>query len=200
MKMATALAVAVLVYACAGKKDGGKRLDLAETPFQTVDSMFVIQSKNGVLKMRVEAGVMERYQNDSLSYDRFPSGVAVYGYTETGALESRILADQALHEQYKDGREMWKAFGNVVVSNIIKQETMETDTLYWDQKNEKIYTDCYVRMYSPAGFMQGFGMESDQNATNAIILKPFNSYGVVVQDTTRVEVDSINFIGPLLKN
>ena len=33
-----------------------------------------------------------------------------------------------------------------------------------------------------------------------IILKPFNSYGVVVQDTTRVEVDSINFIGPLLKN
>ena len=100
---------------------------------------------------------------------------------------------------YKDGRESWQAFGNVVVRNLIKQEVMETDTLYWDQKNEKIFTDCYVRMYSPDGFMQGYGMESDQRARNSIILKPFNSYGIIVQDSTAVLTDSVNFIGPLLK-
>ena len=49
---------------------------------------------------------------------------------------------------------------------------------------------------TPAGFMQGFGMRSDDMARNAIIQRPFNSYGVVEQDSTKVVLDSINFIGP----
>ena len=101
--------------------------------------------------------------------------------------------------KFKDGREKWEAFGNVVVKNIINKEVMETDTLYWDRKNEKIYTDCYVRMHSPDGFIQGYGMESDERARNSVILKPFDNYAFVVQDTTKVEVDSVNFIGPLIK-
>jgi hypothetical protein len=73
---------------------------------------------------------------------------------------------------------------------------METDTIYWDQKAKEIWTDCYIKMYSPAGFMQGFGMRSDDMARNAIIQRPFNSYGVVEQDSTKVVLDSVNFIGP----
>ena len=60
---------------------------------------------------------------------------------------------------------------------------METDTLYWDQQNKKIYTHCYVRLTSPDFFAQGYGMESDERATNAKILKPFDSYGYIQQDT-----------------
>ena len=84
------------------------------------------------------------------------------------------------------------------IKNVIKQDTMETDTLYWDKANEEIYTDCYIRMYSPDGFMQGYGMRSDQKARNSVILRPFNSFGVVVRDTTAVLIDSVNFIGPFL--
>jgi hypothetical protein len=86
----------------------------------------------------------------------------------------------------------------VVVKNLMKQEVMETDTLYWYQKTEKIYTHCYVKMYSPDGFMQGYGMESDQRARNSIIYNPFNSYGILEQEEP-VLLDSVNFIGPLLK-
>ena len=48
--------------------------------------------------------------------------------------------------------------------------------------------------------MQGYGMESDQRARNSIIFNPFNSYGFVVQDSTEVVIDSVNFIGPMQKN
>ena len=54
-------------------------------------------------------------------------------------------------------------------------------------------------MYSPQGFMQGYGMESDQRARDSRIFNPFNSYGIVVQDSTEVVIDSVNFIGPLQK-
>jgi len=93
---------------------------------------------------------------------------------------------------------VWEAYGNVVVRNVMKDETMETDTLYWDRTSKEIYTDCYIRMYSPDGFMQGFGMRSDERARNAVIQRPFNSYGVVVKDSTEVIIDTANFIGPLL--
>ena len=59
-------------------------------------------------------------------------------YTEEGLLETHIKSDKAKHLKYKDGRESWEAFGNVVIKNLIKNEVMETDTLYWDQKNEKM--------------------------------------------------------------
>ena len=83
--------------------------------------------------------------------------------------------------------------------NIIKKEVLETDTLYWDRQNGKIYTDCYVKMYSPDGLIQGYGMESDERARNTIILKVFDNFAVVVQDSTATDVDSVNFIGPILK-
>ena len=197
--MATALAVAFVVYSCKGKLAEVEVINMEETPMQIVDSMFIVQSKNGIIQMRAEAGLMEKYEKDSLSYELFPDGFAVYGYTEEGLLEPEIGADNAKHMKHLNGEESWEAFGNVVVRNLIKQEVMETDTLYWDQKNEKIYTHCYVRLYSPKGFMQGYGMESDQRARNSIIFKPFNSYGIVVQDSTQVSVDSVNFIGPLQK-
>lgn len=197
IKLATASAVAFVVYSCKGKLAEEDAMDITLMPVQTADSITSVQTQNGQIQMRMEAPLMERYETDSLSTQLFPEGFAVYGYIDGGLLETSITADNARHLKYSDGREYWAAFGNVVVKNLIKREVMETDTLYWDQKEEKIWTDCYVKMYSPDGFMQGYGMESDQRARNSIIFRPFNSYGIVTQDSTAVNVDSVNFIGPV---
>ena len=197
--IATASAVAFVVYSCKGKLAEADAVNIGETPVQAVDDMFIVHTENSIIQLRAEAPLMERYENDSLSYELFPKGISVFGYTEEGLLETEITADNAKHLYYKDGRDTWEAFGNVVVKNLINQETMETDTLYWDQKNEKIYTHCYVRMYSPDGFAQGYGMESDQRARNTELFNPFNNYAIMSQDSTKVVIDSVNFIGPLLK-
>ena len=196
---AAAVAIVVLLSLRKGKADG-ERIDFSKVPMQTVDDMFAVKTKNGIVEMRIEADRMLRYETDTTTMELFPDGFAVYSYTDEGLLETILLSDQAKHITFKhsDGEE-WQAFGNVSVQNIIKRETMETDTIYWDQRTHQIYTDCYIRMYSPDGFMQGYGMRSDDKARNAIIRKPFNSYSVVVKDTTTVLVDSINFIGPFLK-
>ena len=198
--MATALAVAFVVYSCKGKLAEVEVLDLKETPVQIVNDMFIVQSENSQMQMRAEAPLMEKYENDSLKYELFPEGFFVYGYDEAGNLETKIVADNARHLKYDDGRETWEAFGNVVVNNIINQEVMETDTLYWDQENEKMYTHCYVRLYSPDGFIQGYGMEADQRARDNKIFNQFNSYAIISKDSTQVLIDSVNFIGPFQKN
>ena len=197
--MATAVAVAFVVFSCNKKLSVADRLDLSVTPVQTVDNMFVVQTENGILKMRMEAPKMDRYQTDSLEYEMFPEGMSIYAYDVDQFLETKITADNALHKMSRTGtkEESWSVFGNVVIHNFIKNETMKTDTLYWDRVAKEIYTNCYVRMSSPAGFLQGYGMRSDEMARDAIIMRPFNSYGVVVKDSTRVDIDYVNLIGPL---
>ena len=162
--------------------------------------MYLIQTKNGKIEMRVVTAEMQHFENDSIACDLFPSGMHVYAYTDDEVLESTIASDQASHVTDKISKEeIWKAYGNVVVKNLVNSQTMESDTIYWDQGKKEIYTDCYVRMYSPDGLIQGYGMRSDERARNAIVLNPFNNFGIVVKDSTEVIIDSINFIGPLLE-
>lgn len=198
--IATASAVAFVVYSCGGKLSEAASLDLTETPVQTVDDLFMVQTTNGGLKMRVEADVMERYENDTSSYELFPKGLHVFAYSGDDLLETVLHSNNAKHfKSKKDNSEYWSAFGNVSVQNIVRQQTLETDTLYWDQAHQEIYTDCYVRMFTPDDFMQGYGMRSDEMARNSVLFRPFNSYVYVLQDSTKIVVDSVNFIGPLLK-
>lgn len=197
--MASAFALALVVFSCKSNLSEAEKLDLKKIPLQTIDDMFFVRSENGKLKMRVEAPRMEVYEHDTLSYDYFPKGIHVFGYTEDGMLETTIVSREARHDKHKDGTEVWSAFGDVIVRNIVKMEKMETDTLYWDAAKKEIWTDCYVKMSSADGFMQGYGMRSDEMARNAILLKPFQSEYIIDRDTTRVRVDSINFIGPMLK-
>lgn len=192
--------IASIVVSCRKDDSGAPPLDTNKVPLQRVTDMFAVQTENGEVVNRLEAGVMEHYDTDTAEVDQFPEGLSLYGYNEEGALESIIVADKATHIKPKrkasSQEELWSAFGNVIVHNIIERQTMETDTLYWDRTASEIYTDCYVKMYSPDGFTQGYGMRSDDRGRNAILHSPFNSYGIVVQDTTAVVIDSVNFIGP----
>ena len=99
--IATAIAVAFVVYSCKGKLSEADKLDLEETPVQTVDSMFVVQTRTGNLQMRVEADIMERYDNDTCSYELFPNGLHVFAYTDGDVLETVLHSNNARHVKSK---------------------------------------------------------------------------------------------------
>lgn len=197
--VATVLAVATFVVSC--KNEGNlDTLDLNKVPRQTINNMYAVQTRDGMIQMRMQAKLMLRYENQAESYELFPEGFDVFAYNEEGMLETRIQSRAAKHTTTRND-EKWEAYGDVVVINFIKGERMETDTLYWDREKQKIFTNCFIKMFSPDGFMQGYGMESDEMARNANILKPFDSFGIVGRDSTViVYIDTVNFIGPVLKN
>ena len=198
--IASTLVLAFVVYSCKSNLAEAQKLDLSVTPIQVVDTMLLINSDNGRLKIRIESPRMEVYEYDTLSYNYFPKGIHVFGYNEESQLlETTIVADEARHNKYKHGDDIWSAYGNVVVKNILKREMIETDTLYWDAKNKEIWTDCYVRLSSKDGMMQGYGMRSDEMARNSILLHPFDNTFFVDSDSTKVVIDTLNFIGPLQK-
>ena len=149
---------------------------------QTVRNMNLTETKFGKISVRMEAPLMESYSLLNEPYEIFPEGIRVLGYTPEGYLETEIRANTAIHKTKSD-RESWEAYGNVVIVNYLKNETITTDTLFWDRVRQRIYTHAFVKMISPQGMIQGYGMESDERATNAWILRTFDSYGVMVRDT-----------------
>ena len=150
------------------------------------------------MEMRTRAMDTYSYEQDSVPTTKeiYREGFEVYLYNEDGLLESQLIAEGAQHTTTKKTDD-WMAFGNVNILNHIKGERIITDTVYWDKQSEQIYTDCYVIMTSPKGRLQGYGMRSDQRANSSTILRPFDSFGRVVEDSTKFYIDTVNFVGPL---
>ena len=156
---------------------------------QTAYDMKVYETKFGKISLRAEAPIMETYSLLPDPYEIFPKGIMVTTYNPEGLLETEITANMAIHKT-KSNQERWEAYGNVVIINHIKEETITTDTLYWDMADQRIYTHAFVKMVSPQGLLQGFGLESDERATNWNILRPFDSFGVLTRDTITTEYAS----------
>lgn len=194
--MAT-LTVAIMVFSCKSEKP--EEIDFQKVPRQIVENMNVLRTRNGNPSMRMNAPLMQRFEYDvddttSCSYELYQNGFHVDAYTEDGELETTVTSLQAKHVTIPD-QESWCAFGDVVVTNHIKGETLHTDTIYWDRAEHKIYTDCYVKLDSHSGMMQGYGMTSDERARNAVIHRTFDNY-FVMRDSSDVYVDSLNLLGP----
>lgn len=200
IRMVAVLWAATIAVSCGHKLKSIDSEEISDAPTQVVLNMDASQTENGVKQMRLVAMRMERYEDPSGdSREVFPEGFNVFAYNEDGLLETQIESDEARHT-VTDGKEQWSAYGNVVINNFLKGERITTDTLYWDRERNIIYTDCLVKLYSPQGFMQGYGMESDERARNARLLRPFDSYGILSDDSTGTGyVDTVNFIGPMYK-
>ena len=192
------MAIVLFVLSSCKKEPTEDPIDPTATPIQVVKNMKVVQTVNGGVEMRMHAPEMRKYSyivdSVEVNYDLYTGGFSVNAFTPDGELETRITSKEAKHIT-TEGKEQWLAYGDVIITNYIKQESMESDTVYWDRREQKIYTNCYVRLSSPQGMMQGYGMESDEMARNAILLKPFDSYAVA-EDSTTILLDSLNFVGP----
>ncbi|MBR2947708.1 MAG: LPS export ABC transporter periplasmic protein LptC [Bacteroidales bacterium] len=189
--------VATIAVSCGNKLESIEVDKISEAPTQVVMNMDAAQTENGMVMMRMRAPRMERYElPEDESYELFSEGFMVLAYNQDGLLETKIVSNQAKHT-IKKRKEQWSAFGNVKIFNYINGQEINTDTLYWDREKKEIYTDCYVTLSSPDGFMQGYGLVSDERAFNAQLLRPFDGYAIISNDSTKsVYQDTVNFIGP----
>ena len=196
-KMVAISIIAAILVSCAPKLQDIDSDQISEAPTQVIKNMNATQTDKGIKQMRLETPLMERYEMSAdSSKEFFPEGIEIFVYDEVGKLETEIVSDKAMHTQGRT-EEIWSAFGNVVIKNYIQGERIDTDTLYWNKEAQQIYTDCYVKLASPQGFMQGYGLMSDERARNAQLLKPFDSYGIVSNDSTsNGYIDTVNLIGP----
>jgi LPS export ABC transporter protein LptC len=86
----------------------------------------------------------------------------------TGRRVSILTADSARIDDKT--RDMF-ARGNVVVVSDSNQTRLVTNLLQWNNKDQKLMSNAFVRISSPKETLQGYGFESDLNLSNYKIFK-----------------------------
>ncbi|MCC8144263.1 MAG: LPS export ABC transporter periplasmic protein LptC [Tannerellaceae bacterium] len=170
---------------------GGNNKEVVEVEFdpeatytmKTTDVATLI-SDSGITRYRLIADEWLIFGKATEPYWYFPEGIYVEKFDTLFVAEGSIKADTAY---YFTRKELWELIGNVEIKSL-QGENFQTSHLFWDQKEEKMYSDKFIRIEQEDKIITGIGFESNQDMSR---YKIFRSQGTFpVTDTAPVRADS----------
>ena len=178
-----AVVVMLLLFMASCGKENKEVVEVTFDPentytLRTTDVSSLI-SDSGITRYRMNAKEGLVFGKAKEPYSYFPQGVYVEKFDSLFNVEASVKADTAY---YWDKKGLYKLIGHV---SILSQEGKKLDTsiLYFDQKEDQIYTDEYFELEEGDKIITGIGFKSNQNMTK---YKIFNSQGTFpVSDTAR---------------
>jgi len=144
-----------------------------KAPLEAGTNVRIVYSSNAQVRMILTAPEMNRF-NIPENYLEMPQGVSVVFYDSLMNVTATLRADFAIN--FLD-REIFEARTNVVVVNE-KNETLNTEQLFWDQTRGIIYTEKFVQVTSQDEVLHGEGFEADERFTRWTIGKPRGTFRV----------------------
>ena len=137
---------------------------------QLSSNVEITLTKKGNITAKIKSEILKK-NNQSLQLELY-NNVNVNLFDTNFKQKSLIKSESAIVNE-KENR--IKAFGNVeVVSNDGK--VLKTDSLFWDNNSDKIYTDANLEFItSNTDTLYGNGFESNIDLTEWSILKPKGS-------------------------
>ena len=131
-------------------------------------------SENAKVKAKLSSPLLFRSEVDS-SYVEFPHSLHVDFYNDTMTVESQM---DALYGKWYESANKVFLKDSVVVKNILKGDTLRCQELWWDQKEQKFYTDKPVRINKKGGtVIYGTGLQAPQDFSGYTIYQITGPYG-----------------------
>ncbi|HCE56898.1 MAG TPA: LPS export ABC transporter periplasmic protein LptC [Prolixibacteraceae bacterium] len=181
------LSIAALVTGAAILFTGCQKNNIEEIKaFYTTESLPIQEATNfetlftdsGQVRFSLKAPKLLRFEADGRDYTEFPEGLELVKYDEHQKVISSITANYA--RQYLADHK-WEAKNNVIATNA-NGDTLKTEVLYWEEKNERIYTDEFVKIIRTDQIITGIGFTSDQKMQNWKIRDPKGTIYVSVNN------------------
>ena len=142
--------------------------DPETTPSMNTDSVITLISDSGITRYKLETENWQVFDKAKDPYWYFPEGIYLERFDSLFQVEAKILADSAWN--YTDKR-LWRLKGNVDIRNM-EGEMFLSDELFWDQKDQKVYSDKYIEIKRGETELKGYGFESNQEMTEYRIFRP----------------------------
>ena len=130
-------------------------------PYLSTYGVTTLISDSGRISYRIDAEEWLVFDKRQPPYWAFEKGVYLEKYDLDMNVEATIKCDTAY---YYSSQQLWKLIGNVDIRNQ-KNERFYTDLMYWDQENEKIYSDAYIKIEQEDQVTEGVGFSSNQSMT-----------------------------------
>ena len=182
----------LLLSGCSSSKKNLTDAILECDSLPTMQSLGVttLISDSGITRYKIITEEWNIFDKKNPPHWAFEKGIYLEKFDTLLRIDANILADTAY---YYEKKKLWELRGNV---KILSQQgdKFETQQLFWDERNKKIYSDQYIRIEQPDKAIAGYGFESNQELTEYEIK---NTEGVfTIEDTAptsnmQVKGDSI---------
>lgn len=144
-------------------------LEEYEGPMNMSINFHLIQSDSAIVRSDIKAPKQLEFANGNME---FPEGIEIQIFEKDGQLSTTLTADRG----YLFKREnIFKGEGNVKVINLIKDQKLNSEELFWEPNKKKIYTEKFVTVQDGEGLWQGSGLEADETFTDYNLKNPRDS-------------------------
>jgi LPS export ABC transporter protein LptC len=112
----------------------------------------MLYTDSGLLKGKIIAPEVTQYLDEDEPYYEFPKGMKAIFYDKAGREISFIKANYAI---YYDKKQLWVGRKNVLAESTTEGKKVETEEIYWDQREKRIYSDKFSKVTNPDGVFTG---------------------------------------------
>ena len=142
-------------------------------PMNSAVNIHLIHSDSAVLRSEITAPKQLEFFNGNIE---FPEGIDIKIFTKEGVLETTLRADRGY---FIRDQNMYRGEGDVQIHNLIKDQRLQTEEIFWDQSRRKIYTEKFVTIQEKQTLFNGTGMEADDTFSNYQLKKVRDSRTLV---------------------
>lgn len=137
--------------------------DADKVPSLNTDSVTMLISDSGLIRYKVIAKTWEIFDRAKDPHWFFPDGLYVEQFDTIFSIVATVKADTAWNFTSK---KLWQLRGHVVIRNKLG-ETFSSEELFWDQRQQKVYSKKYVEVFRPDKMtLHGMGgFEANQQMT-----------------------------------
>ena len=169
----------LLLSSCGGKQKamGEAITERDSLPVMTTLGVTTLISDSGITRYKIITEEWEIYDKKNPPYWAFEKGVYLEKFDSLFHIDASIKADTAY---YYEKKKLWELRSNVHIRSQ-RGDKFDTDLLFWDEKQERVYSDKFIRIEQEDKIITGYGFESNQQMTEYQI---YNNTGIfTVEDT-----------------
>lgn len=137
-------------------------------------------SEGAKVKAKLTAPLMLRIETDS-TVTEFPKSLHVDFYNDSTQIESKLFAK---YGRYLPNEHKVFLRDSVIVFNV-SGDTLRTNKLFWNQDEQRFYTDDKVSIHKPNNeVIDGIGMTAKQDLSDITIMNIQPNTRLLVADST----------------
>jgi len=173
--IALIISIGVTTYSCKNDMKTITSLTLEENiPLETAKNIEVVYSDSGKIILKIVSPLLNRYIKED-HYLEFPEGLTLYFYDSMMNVKATLTANYGV--SWGETKIM-EVKDDVVINNYDKQEVLNTEHIIWNRKEQKIFSNVFVKRTSPDGVLYGDGFDANESLTNYTLRNPHGVFTI----------------------
>ena len=156
-----------MFFSCTNNKKEIRDLLLQKNmPIGTSKNTHHVHKDSGRISSKTSTPLLLDFSNRKAHpYNEFPKGIKIVSIDKNGKDSTTIQGNYAINYSKTKVSEIR---GNVIIINHTENTKLETNQLFWDQKEKYFFTEDGFRLTTVKDTINGFGFESKENLTKWI--------------------------------